>query len=46
MTETTAGAGNGYEPPRVEDLGRLETLTRARANTGNLDGGTGNTKRS
>jgi hypothetical protein len=45
---TTAASGDkgGYEPPRVEDLGRLEVLTRNKSNSGNLDGGSGNTKRS
>ena len=43
---TTGNEGSGYEPPRVEDLGRLETLTRARVNQGNRDGGTGSSKRS
>jgi hypothetical protein len=37
---------DGYRPPRVEDLGRLETLTKNRAKTGNVDGGTGSNKRS
>jgi len=39
VTATSGADLNGYEPPRVEDLGTLETITGAsKANPGSQEG--------